>query len=184
MKVINVIPFVKRVFSRLLNGQSGSAVVELAIVFPILLLLFVGTAELGRLFYTYTTLAKATKVGARYLSNQRDAVSSDANTILAVKAAAQSLVVCGYTSCTGNQPDGTPKKPIVPGLDMANPGTNVLVTLPATGVAGPRYVKVEIQNYTFQPGVFNIAGATGSTSSTFYFPLTPGIQMRYVFYPY
>ncbi len=45
--------------------EDGSSIVELAIVFPILLLLFVGTAELGRLFFTYTTLAKATKSGAR-----------------------------------------------------------------------------------------------------------------------
>src|SRR6266545_7562088 len=37
--------------------EDGSSIVELAIVFPILLLLFVGTAELGRLFFTYTTLA-------------------------------------------------------------------------------------------------------------------------------
>jgi hypothetical protein len=183
MNVIKVLPFAKRVFSRLMTGERGSSVVELAIVFPILLLLFVGTAEIGRLFYTYTTLAKATKVGARYLSTQKDAESTDGPTILAVKGRAASLVVCGYTNgCTGNQPDGTPKRPIVPGLDMAVPTNSVLITLPDTtpGFIGPRYAKVEIQNFTFQPGVFNVAGATGSTSSTFYFPLTPGTQMRYM----
>jgi hypothetical protein len=186
MNVIKVLPFAKRVFGRLMTGERGSAVVELAIVFPILLLLFVGTAEIGRLFYTYTTLAKATKVGARYLSTEKDAEATDGPNgpiVTGVKARAASLVVCGYTdNCTGNQPDGTPKRPIVPGLDMATPTNSVLVTLPNTtpGFIGPRYVKVEIQNFTFQPGVFNVAGATGSTSSTFYFPLTPGTQMRYM----
>jgi TadE-like protein len=180
MNMIKALTSARGRFRRLGNGERGSAVVELAIVFPILLLLFVGTAELGRLFYTYTTLAKATKVGARFLSTEKDAEAQDAPTILDVKRRAARLVVCGYIdSCTGNQPDGTPKRPIVPGLDMATPLNNVEVTLPATGI-GPRYVKVEIKNYTFQPGVFNIAGATDSASSTFYFALTPGIQMRYM----
>src|SRR5258705_8482579 len=183
MNVIKMLPFAKRVFSRLMTGERGSSVVELAIVFPILLLLFVGTAEIGRLFYTYTTLAKATKVGARFLSTEKDAESTTAATITTVKARAASLVVCGYESgCTGNQPDGTPKRPIVPGLDMATPVNNVLITLPNTtpGFIGPRYVKVEIKNFTFQPGVFNVAGATGSTSTTFYFSLEPGTKMRYM----
>jgi len=181
MNMSKVPQFIQTAFGRMIKSERGSSVVELAIVFPILLLLFVATAELGRLFYTYTTLAKATKVGARYLSTQKAAESTDATTIAAVKLRAARMVVCGYTdSCAGNQADGTPKQAVVPGLDTANPLTNVVVTLPAQGVIGPRYVKVEIQNYTFQPGVFNIAGATGSTSATFYFALAPATQMRYM----
>jgi Flp pilus assembly protein TadG len=166
----------------LIKNERGSSVVELAIVFPILLLLFVGVAEIGRLFYTYTTLAKATKVGARFLTTEKDAESTDATTIAAVKLRAASLVVCGYESCSGNQPDGTAKKPIVQGLDMNDPRNNVLITLPNTtpGFIGPRYVKVQIQNYTFAPGVFNVAGATNSASTTFYFSLEPSTQMRYM----
>jgi len=169
-------PFARQTFDRLVKNERGSSVVELAIVFPILLLLFVGTAELGRLFYTYTTLAKATKVGARFLSTEKDAESTDATTIAAVKLRAQSLVVCGFESCTNA--DGSSKSSIVTGLATSN----VLVTLPNTtpGFIGPRYVKVEIQNFTFQPGVFNVAGATDSPSSTFYFALKPGTQMRYM----
>ena len=158
---------------RFLKGEQGSSVIELAVVFPFLLVLFVGVAELGRLFYTYTTLAKATKVGARYLSTQRDVKSSDAAKVAAVRLKAQRLVVCGNTvSCTGLQP-------IVPGLDTNNPANSVLVTLPATGTA-VKYVRVEIQGYTFQPGVFNLATATGNSMATFYFALSPGIQMRYM----
>jgi Flp pilus assembly protein TadG len=160
-------------------GQGGSSTVELAIVFPILLLLFAGSAELGRLFYTYTTLAKATDLGARYLSTSRDATSSDATQVAAAKLAAQSLVVCGYTDCSGNQPDGTPKMPVVAGLSMNDPATNVKVTLPTAG-ATVKYVKVEIQNYTFQPGVFNLASSTGASASALYFALNPGTQMRYM----
>jgi Flp pilus assembly protein TadG len=179
MNSIDVLTLVKSRLVRMVRREDGSSTVELAIVFPILLLLFVGTAELGRLFYTYTTLAKATKVGARYLSASRDAMSLDPTQVAAAKLAAQSLVVCGYTNCTGNQPDGSPKVPIVAGLNMNNPAANVSVTLPAAD-APVKYVKVEIQGYTFPPGIFNLAGLTGQSDSTVYFPLTPGIEMRYM----
>jgi Flp pilus assembly protein TadG len=165
---------ISRALSRFRNSERGSSVVELAIVFPILLLLFVGTAELGRLFYTYTTLAKATKVGARYLSTQKEAESTDAAVTTPLKTRVASLVVCGFTSCT--TPDGAARPAIVSGLQTSN----VLVTLPPTSAIGPKYVKVEIQNFTFQPGVFNVAGATDSTSATFYFSLEPGTRMRYM----
>jgi Flp pilus assembly protein TadG len=161
---------IRRQIDLLTRRQEGSSIVELAIVFPFLLLLFVGTAELGRLFYTYTTLAKATKIGARYLSTSKDATSSDAPTVAAAKLRAQSLVVCGYTDCSGHTP-------IVAGLA---PATNVDVTLPVAGAATTQYVTVEIKNYTYQPGVFNLAGATGVSPTTFYFSLTPKTKMRYM----
>lgn len=169
---MKVPPFAKLSRTRLINDERGSSIVELAIVFPILLLLFVGVAELGRLFYTYTTLTKATKMGARFLTTEKDAESTDATTITNVKARAARLVVCGFEDTCANRP------PLLPGLTTAN----VLVTLPNTtpGFIGPRYVKVQIQNYTFAPLVFNVAGATDSTSSTFYFSLEPSTQMRYM----
>ena len=86
----------KKQVSRLVRREKGGATVELAIVFPILLLFFVATAELGRLFYTYTTLAKATKTGARFLSNTRPLVSTNVDDLAALKTQAASLVVCGY----------------------------------------------------------------------------------------
>jgi len=152
------------------NNERGSSTIELAIVFPILLLLFAGTAELGRLYSTYTTLAKATKLGARYLSNKIETVNADPTVSGPVIARAKNLVVCGYEDCTG-------KTPIIPGLD---PNTNVRITVPATGALPPSYVTVEIQNYTFQPGVFNLAGPTGATSSAIYFSLQPKTTMRYM----
>lgn len=48
--------------------QRGSAVVEFAIVLPLLLLLTLGTAEFGHAFYRYNTLTKAVRDGARYLA--------------------------------------------------------------------------------------------------------------------
>jgi Flp pilus assembly protein TadG len=171
MNVMKLPPLVKRSRARLISDERGSSIVELAIVFPILLLLFVGVAEIGRLFYTYTTLAKATKMGARFLTTEKDAESTTTATIANTKARAASLVVCGFEDCTGHTS-------ILPGLTTSN----VTVTLPNTtpGFIGPRYVSVEITGYTYQPLVFNIAGATDSASSTFYFPLQPSTRMRYM----
>ena len=171
-----------QLITKFFRREKGTATVELAIVFPILLLLFVGTAELGRLFYTYTTLAKATKTGARYLSNSRDLTSSTAATVTAAKLKAQSLVVCGYESCSGNQPDGTAKVPVVTGLSMSNPASNVSVTVftQNEGTAVVTYVTVQITGYTYPRGVFTLSGVTGATDSLLYRALTPKTTVRYM----
>jgi Flp pilus assembly protein TadG len=161
---------------RVSKREDGSSMIELAIVLPVLLLLFVGAAELGRLFYTYTTLAKATKVGARYLSTSKLASSSVAADRTAATVAAQNLVVCGYaSSCTG-------QTPIVRGLSSAN----VSVTLPVAG-ATVKYVSVQIQNYPYTFGAFNLELRTGLPNGTIYGTaqnpgslMTPGITMRYM----
>ena len=160
----------KHASGNLLRRDTGTATIELALVFPILLLLFVGTAEVGRLFYTYTTLAKATKLGARYLSNKKDLTAGTDAQRDALVLAAQNLVVCGYENCAG-------KTPIVPGLD---PVTNVEVTLPdPTAVTSS--VRVGIKNYTYTRGVFTLAGATGASTGNVYFQLKPGTTIRYMF---
>jgi hypothetical protein len=175
MHAMNILAYVKPAFRRLIRREDGSSIVELALVFPILLLLFVGIAELGRLYFTYTTLAKATKVGARYLSTSRNAVNGEPQEIIDEMNTARNLVVCGNPSsdptngCTG-------LTPIVPGLTTAN------VDIPALIVESPsvRYWKVTIQNYPYTPGVFNLSGAAGKDSDYFYFSLTPGTEMRYM----
>src|SRR5687767_4478990 len=166
----------KNTLSRTLRREDGSSIIELAIVFPILLVLFVGVADLGRLFYTYTTLAKATKVGARYLSTSRNVVKGDADEIAAAKAEARSLVVCGSLDCTD-------KPPIVAGLTTAQVIICDNYSVPCTPIipAGPiKYFKVEITNYPYSPAVFNLEAMTGGESSSIYFPLTPGTEMRYM----
>ena len=166
----------KHTLGRTVRREEGSSIIELAIVFPILLVLFVGVAELGRLFYTYTTLAKATKIGARYLSTSRNVTKGDTDEIAAAKEEARSLVVCGFLDCTD-------KPPIVPGLTTANVLICDNYSVPCTPVipAGPiKYFKVEITGYPYTPGVWNLETMANGGSSTIYFPLTPGTEMRYM----
>src|ERR671933_2688312 len=90
---------VTRGLRRLVGCEAGTQLAEMAIGLPLMLVLFGATAEFGRFFYTYTTLAKATRSAARYLTVSNK--STDAG--------AQNLVVYGNAEGTG--------EPILPGLD-------------------------------------------------------------------
>lgn len=167
--------------TRITQREDGASTIELAIIFPILVLLFVGTAELGRLFYYYTTLAKATNVGARYLSTSRNAVNGTATQKTNARNEARNLVVCGIKSISATACDG--QTPVVPGLTVAN----VLICdnfstacSPALAGGPVKYFKVEITGYTYSAGVFDLSSKTGTTSSTFYFPLRPGTEARWM----
>lgn len=52
-----------RRFSR---SDSGGALLELAVIAPLLLLLLVGAVDYGRAFYTSVTVANAARAGAEY----------------------------------------------------------------------------------------------------------------------
>jgi hypothetical protein len=167
---------------RIRGREEGSSTIELAIVFPILLLLFVGAAELGRLFYTYTTLSKATKVGARYLSTSRNAVNGTATEKADAKMVAKNLVVCGIKSAAANACDNQTK--VVPGLETANvlicDNFSTPCSPPLGGGLLIKYFRVEIQNYNYSRGVFNLATTIGVTNPTFYFALKPGSESRWM----
>ncbi|MBR9829229.1 MAG: pilus assembly protein [Oceanospirillales bacterium] len=50
--------------------QQGVAAVEMTLVLPVLLLLMLATAEVGRMLYQYNTLTKAQRNGVRLLATQ------------------------------------------------------------------------------------------------------------------
>ena len=151
-----------RIVRNFFKRENGTQMIEFAIIFPVLLLLFAGTTELGRLFYTYNSLAKATRSGARYLSTVQNVSTST--------AAAKNIVMCGNAAgCGGvNQP-----AVIVPNLTTSN----IVITPPVAGVAAVKYVKVEITGYTYTPLVFNLSAMTGRN---FNISLNPATRMRYM----
>lgn len=83
--------------------QRGVAAVEAAFLLIPLVILTLGIAELGRVFYQYNTIAKATRDGARYLSMMAPGTGH---------AAAKCLVVTGTPACSGPA--------LVEGLEVAN----------------------------------------------------------------
>lgn len=144
---------------RFTQDERGLQLVEAAIVIPIFLILFAATAEFGRFFYEYTTLAKAARNGARYLTTHF--VTTDEIT------AAQNMVVYGSTTATGT--------PILPGLE---PG-HVTVT-PAGGSGNiPATVTIMIEGYTYDP-IFDLGLLTRTEGLSLAIDVSPSVTMRYL----
>ena len=150
----------KKFVRRFVKSEQGTQLIEFAFVFPSLILLFAGTTELGRLFYTYTSLAKATRAGARYLSTVQN-VGTSTN-------AAKNVVLCGNPGGCGG--DGQPAV-ILPNFTAGN----IVVTQPTVGTV--KYVDVAITGYPYQPIIFDLNAMTGGN---FNISLTPSTRMRYM----
>ena len=48
------------------DADAGGALIELALVLPVLVLVFVGTIDFGRVFYASQSLTNAARAGAQY----------------------------------------------------------------------------------------------------------------------
>ncbi len=55
------------------RGERGQSVVELALLLPVLLLVFLGTTDFGRVYFAKVAITNAARVGARYGSLNPDA---------------------------------------------------------------------------------------------------------------
>ena len=143
-------------FRRFARCERGTQLVELAIVLPVLLALFGATAEFGRFFYTYTTLTKATRAGARYLTVEPLGGSDEQ---------AQNLVVYGNTAGTG--------EPIVSGLTP----DHIEVTRGGGAASLPQLVTVRIEGYTYVP-LFDIGLLIGRSSVSLNIDVSPSTTMR------
>jgi Flp pilus assembly protein TadG len=145
----------KRRLRRLLPCEAGTQLAEMAIVLPLMLVLFGATAEFGRFFYTYSTLAKATRSAARYLT-----VSNKSTDL-----GAQNLVIYGNAEGTGD--------PILPGLGT----THVDIEREGPTLA-PRKVTVGVSGYKYQP-IFDLGKLMGE-NFTMSVDVKPSTTMRYM----
>jgi Flp pilus assembly protein TadG len=132
---------------------------EMAIVLPLFLILFATTAEFGRFFYEYSTLAKAARAGSRYLVTAGVSADEDIR--------AKNIVVYG-------NPDGT-GSPIVRGLTTAN----VTITRQGGTSALPETVKVQITGYKYQP-IFDLGALLKTPSLSLNVDVKPSVTMRYL----
>ena len=146
-------------FGRFRRDERGIQLVELAIVLPIFVILFAATAEFGRYFYEYTTLAKASRAGARYLATA--AVNPTEDT------AAKNIVVYGNPAGTGS--------PVLYGLTTAN----VVITRQGGVPILPQTVKVGITGIKHQ-SLFNLGSLTKIQSLSMDIDVKPTVTMRYL----
>lgn len=73
------------------RGEGGQSAVEFALVLPVLMLILMGTIDLGRLYHSYVTVTNAARVGAEYamdarrsLTDVRQAIKDEASPILTI----------------------------------------------------------------------------------------------------
>lgn len=141
------------------RNDAGVQLVELALVLPILLMLFGAAAEFGRYFYEYTTLAKASRVAARYLATAATDGTAD--------LAAKKLVVYGNVAGTGS--------PVLSGLDVSN----VQITRTPANTCVPTTVTVEIINFPHS-SILKLDKLTKNTSASLDIAVKPSVTMRYL----
>lgn len=114
-------------------SHRGVALVEFALILPLLLVLTFITTEFGRAIYQYSTVTKQVRDAARYLSMQLP------NTHL---TEARNLVVYGKTTVTGSD------QPLTRGLTLSNvpdptwqnAGSDPIITT----------VQVQVTGYSFR----------------------------------
>lgn len=145
--------------ARHVRDDRGTQLVELAIVLPIFVLLFAATAEFGRYFYEYTTLAKAARAGARYLATSAVNPGED--------GAAKNIVVFGNAAGTGS--------PLILGMTTGN----VVITRQGGVPVLPQTVKVQITSFKHQP-LFDLGAITKIPSLSMNVDVKPSVTMRYL----
>ena len=104
-----------------LKNERGQSLVEVALIIPALLILFLGIAELGFYLYTHVQVANATREGARYGSLCR--LNNQCGTALpaAVKAAVLAEANLPTSTTVDVQPNPAPLVPPA--------GTSITVTV-------------------------------------------------------
>lgn len=144
---------------RFRRDESGLQLVEVTIVIPIFVMMFAATAEFGRYFYEYTTLAKASRAAARYLSTAPVVAGEDAT--------AKNIVVYGNPAGSGT--------PILTGLTTSH----VVITREGGVPLLPQRVKVSIVGYQHQP-IFDLGALTKSVGLSMNVEVKPSVTMRYL----
>ena len=83
------------------KDQTGSALVEFTIVFPVLVFLILGLAQFGLLFYNSIMVTNAAATGARQLALSRTDANAYTDTVTAITNAAPGLGLTGATCASG-----------------------------------------------------------------------------------
>jgi Flp pilus assembly protein TadG len=104
---------VSKMLERFRRSESGSALLELAVISPLLLLLVIGVVDYGRAFYTSITVANAARAGAEYGAQgpttsgdtvgMRRFAEGDAQEAGTIAVSARQYCECGgaaWVSCT------------------------------------------------------------------------------------
>ena len=124
--------------------QKGVALVELALIIPLLLLLTFITTEFGRAMFEYNAITKSTRDAVRYLTFQTPGTRI---------TEARNLIVYGNPGGTGS--------PLVRGLTLTNVPAATCCTWQLTGTNPViNTVTVRVTNYTYHSLFASVFGVT------------------------
>jgi len=92
------------------KAYTGTAMIEFAIILPILLLILFGITELGRALYQQNMLTQAVELGGRYMARVDGSVNADcthsgdsADKWTAAVIRAKNLIICGVDAGCGGE---------------------------------------------------------------------------------
>lgn len=114
------------------NSEGGAALIEMAIILPVLLLLIMGLAEFARGYNARITLTHATREGVRVLAITGDSTEAETAALSAVSPLDPGSVSIATTACTpGEQTSLTASYPFTYSILFFASGT---ITLETTAV--------------------------------------------------
>lgn len=135
--------------------QSGASIVEFAVVLPLLVLLFAGTAHFGIIIFYYTRVDKAVHDAARYAALRT--YSEQPGDAGLYHSQVVNTVYYGNPAGTGAI--------VAPGITSS--GVSVTFTRATPGVR-PRTVTVSLDDYSV-PGLIGDVALANKPSATFPF---------------
>ena len=117
-------------------GRAGNAVVELAIMAPLLMLLVFGAGDFARIFYAGVEISNGATAGALYGSYSPSHAIDTAGISQAVKNDTQNLKGVTVSSTT---------------FCECSDGSGIACTSMCAGGVGPRFFVKVTASYSFQP---------------------------------
>jgi Flp pilus assembly protein TadG len=161
------------------TNERGSALVELSLVLPLFLLMFVGTAELGRMAYASIEVVTAARSGVAYGSQNHITASDTAGMAVAAKSDGPNVApitvsagacICPASAATTSVPACNTNfisyvNPTTSGTTTNTPVTNSF-TCPTAITATTEYVQVNttatvqtMAHYLNLPSTFTLNGS-------------------------
>jgi len=121
------------------RSELGGALVELAVALPVLIIVFAGTIDFARVFYTAMNLTNAARAGAQY-GGHNAAQSGDIATMLTTATSATGLsgvtaVASRTCQCANDTGTFSPTAPVNDCLSpeaISCPGRHVVITVTVT----------------------------------------------------
>ncbi|MBI4788159.1 MAG: pilus assembly protein [Chloroflexi bacterium] len=110
------------------RGPAGQSLVEFALLLPILMIIFVGVLDLGRMYNAYMTIQNASREGARYGSDRSTDVSGIRAAVRAEAANSGITITDAMIPAPTVQNDGTFRDP--PNNTQPNQSITVQVNYP------------------------------------------------------